>query len=118
MADTKSKFNLHPYEPADRPGHYDEEVQALIEAGPGIAITVQVPVKSEDEYDKELAKHKRWFQESAKRYGKTAKLTEQADQQDGSIHLDFILMDKITRARKAKPATPADDSDTPEESAA
>lgn len=115
MAESKPKFTFHPYTPADKPGHYDEEVQDLIEQGPGIAITIQVPVKKDQDSDKEIAKHKRWFQESAKRFDRSARLVDVSDQEDGSIHLDFILGDLIKRTRKPKAVeaeaeTPAEDA--------
>lgn len=125
MADTKPKFTLHPYKPGDKPGHYDDEVQALIEAdkdktpeqiknGEVTAITIQVPAKNDqDEREKEVAKHKRWFQESAKRYGRTSRLVDTADQEDGSVHLDFILRDPIKRTRQRDAASaPVEESGT------
>lgn len=137
MADAKTetapKFDLHPYVPGDKPGHYDDHVQALIEAdkdktpeqiksGDVTAITIQIPAnKDPEKFDKEIAKHKRWFQESAKRYGRTSRLVDSSDQEDGSVHLDFILREQIKRTRKPRPEAAPDsveDSDTPVSDAA
>lgn len=103
--DTKAepKFTLHEYVPSDKPGHYDDEVQALMEAGDGIAITVQIPGdKDPEKAEKLVKKHQAWFYESARRFDRSAKLVDETNQEDGSIHLDFILRNKITRPRKAK----------------
>jgi hypothetical protein len=118
MTDEK-RFTLHPYKADEKPGFYDDEVKALIEAGEGIAITIPVPAgKTAEETEKAIGKHKRLFQESAKRHGKTSRLVDTADQQDGSVHLDFILREQIKRTRKPKAdSSPAVD-DTPTEDAA
>lgn len=119
-------FKIERYVPADKPGKYDTEVQALIAEMESLteedmeengvpSVVVNFP-KEDSKGKDQVAKYKRYFQDSAKRFNRTAREVAQDDQGDGSVNVRFILTSKVLRPRKPKdeagsevPAT----SDTP-----
>lgn len=105
-------IEVEHYRPTQREGVYDAHVQAMIDAEPEFpegeypAVTIQVPNGEKNpkgEYIG-LAKHIRYFQESAKTHERTARIVDgyPQDNGDGSSKVKFILKAKITRARKPK----------------
>jgi hypothetical protein len=130
---TAPQIVIEAYRPVDREGIYDAYVQALLDAesdypeGEYPSVTIQVPngeKNAKGEY-MERAKHIRFFQDSAKRAKRTARLVADTprDNGDGSSTLKFILRSAIKRTRKPAsvdaPETGAVESnDTPETAAA
>lgn len=125
-ADETPKFEIGEYVGDEKPGKFDTEVEALIEAqdalpdekkeaGVRAKITVNVPLTQTNKAGIEkdvVAKYQRYFQDSAKKYGKTARRVGYAEQGDGSANLTFVLTDQIKRPRKAVESESADTETT------
>lgn len=124
------QFEIGEYVGQDKPGKFDAEVEALIEAqdalpqekkdaGVRAKITVNFPMTQTNKAGVEkdvVAKYKRYFQDSAKAHERTAREVGYQENGDGSVNVTFVLTDKITRPRKPK-AVEAPASDTAEEAA-
>lgn len=107
-----ANMNIHRYVPTRKPGQYDDQVETLIavDEQTGYQNTIEILVPEGD-----VLKHKRYFNSSAKAYGKTARIVngEQGQTQgNGGVLLEFVLVPKIER-KAPKSDAPAEDEDTP-----
>lgn len=117
--ETAPKFAITRHRADDRPGKYDAEVQALIEAdntltaddiSDGIfnSLTILIPAPTVKEKEGEevevdnVPRYKRYVQESAKRYGKTAREVAIESNDDGTFSYEFRLTEAVKRPRKPK----------------
>lgn len=133
MAKTEApapKFEIGEYVGEEKPNKYDAEVEALIEATENLSdekreagvrpkITVNFPKYQENKsgVKKEVvAKYRRYFQDSAKAHGKTAREVGFVDNGDDSVNVTFILTDQIKRPRKPKEVDAEATTDAPTES--
>lgn len=104
-------MNIKQYVVEPKKGQYDEQVRTLLEMDEqtGFENLIPILVPAED-----ANKHKRWFRESAKFYGKGARVVNGeagVPQGDGGILFEFILTELRTVNRNPKPST--DESDVP-----
>lgn len=126
----KPKFSIREFEEVAKPGRYDAEVRALVDAdrsnGRHNLIDILVPTREKADRGRyagqetdAVGKYVRAFQYSAKNAkddqapnGFTARLEGQEDQGDGTTLLSFLLTERIIR--KSKDAE--SELDIPEES--
>lgn len=107
-------MNIKRYEPRDKPGVYDDEVDTLLQVDEqtGYQNEIEILVPEAD-----VAKHKRYFAQSAAKRGKTSRIVngeKGVSQGDHGRLLAFVLVDKVHRKPKdVVPVTETDDS-TPE----
>lgn len=92
-------IDVHPFTPQSAV-NYDGHIAALIAAGEGNAVTITFPTP-------DLAKHKRYFQEAAKRAERSAKAQQTIDNGDGFSSIEFTIGPLRTRTVKPKNTAPA-----------
>jgi hypothetical protein len=103
-----ANMNIKQFVPHEKPGLYDDQVNTLIEVddATGFQNSIEVLVPAAD-----VLKHKRYFNASAAKRDKTARIVngeKGQPQGDGGVLLEFVLTPKVHRKTK-----PADTADTP-----
>lgn len=128
---TDATFDIQRRTAEDGPGQYDDEVAALLSADEDLteedeaagifnSLTIQVPAtykrnkRNEDgeleEVEMDAApRYKRFFQESAKKANRTARVvSEKRNESDNTLRIEFRLVDLVKRPRGAKDESEAE----------
>jgi hypothetical protein len=133
---TTDDIEIELFEPQEKPGLYVSHVQKLIDADSKrtpeqveknihASTLVSFPTtETKNRRNKEtgemeeveiseeatLAKYKRFFQDSARQLGRTAREVEVIPQGDGTTRVRFIVVDKISKPRRKSGEDAAEDA--------
>src|SRR4051794_11950965 len=88
--ETKPSTGLHVYKP-ERELHYESEIDQMIDYEKTITDPDERPAWTIIVPEKEVGKHKRWFNESAKDRKRTVRAISTKSHGDGFAAVEFVL---------------------------
>lgn len=112
LAQRAKGMNIHAFTPKRKLGKYDDEVQTLIavDEASGQQNSIEILVPSADE----AKKYKKWFSDSARAFGKSARIVNgdlgTSQGENAGVILEFVLTEQVKRTVKPKVTEAAPDA--------